>query len=119
MRALNQMQKNEVFCFTILNFSLYIVHPVSIADGQVEDFKEKVETDKENKTTSHTVLEGHCLSQYRSYKAIFQVIPKREGGSVKITLEYEKLSQDIPPPKKYLDFIVHVFKDADAHLLNS
>jgi hypothetical protein len=36
---------------------------------------------------------------------------------VKVTLEYEKLNENVPPPTKYLDFIVDVFEDIDAHLL--
>ncbi|KAB2624190.1 MLP-like protein 329 [Pyrus ussuriensis x Pyrus communis] len=87
-------------------------------DGNVETFKEKVEIDEANKWVSLTALEGsHVLDNYKSYKIIFQATPKSEGGSVKITLEYEKLNENDPPPQKYLSFMVNVIKDIDAHLL--
>ena len=88
-------------------------------DGNVETYKEKVEIDEANKRVSLTALEGsHVLDNYyKSYKIIFQVTPKSEGGSVKITLEYEKLNENDPPPQKYLSFLVNVIKDVDAHLL--
>lgn len=89
------------------------------AEGEVEIMKEKVEVDEEKKLVTLTVLEGHCLNLYKSYKIIFQVIPKIEGSSVKITVEYEKLNENIPPPNKYLQLIVNILKDLDAHLLKA
>ncbi|XP_075658835.1 MLP-like protein 43 [Castanea sativa] len=66
-------------------------------DGNVENFKDKVEIDDENK----------------------MVLPKSEGGSVKVTLEYEKLNENVPPPTKYLDLIVNIINDIDAHDLKA
>nr|POE62641.1 mlp-like protein 43 [Quercus suber] len=66
-------------------------------DGNVENFKDRVEIDDENKT----------------------VVPKSEGGSVKVTLEYEKLNKNVPPPTMYLDLIVSIIKDIDAHVLKA
>ncbi|XP_062145685.1 MLP-like protein 328 [Alnus glutinosa] len=86
-------------------------------EGEVEVMKEKVEVDEEKKLVILTALDGHCLNLYKSYKIIFQVTPKSEGGSVKITLDYEKLNGNIPPPNKYLDLIVNLIKDLDAHIL--
>ncbi|KAB2624187.1 MLP-like protein 34 [Pyrus ussuriensis x Pyrus communis] len=88
-------------------------------DGNVETYKEKVEIDEANKRVSLEALEGsHVLDNYKSYKVTYQVItPNSEGSSVKITLEYEKLSENDPPPQKYLSFLVNVIKDVDAHLL--
>jgi hypothetical protein len=90
-------------------------------EGEVEVLKEKVEVDDEKKLVILTALEGHCLNLYKSYKVIFQVTPvsKTEGGSVKITLEYEKLNENIPPPNKYLDLVVNLVKDLDAHILKA
>ncbi|XP_059448550.1 MLP-like protein 43 [Corylus avellana] len=90
-----------------------------VVEGEVEVMKEKVEVDDENKLVILTALEGHCLNLYKSYKIIFQVTPMTEGGSVKITVEYEKLSENIPPPNKYLDLIVNLVKDLDAHILKA
>ncbi|KAM4119705.1 hypothetical protein ACJW30_03G079700 [Castanea mollissima] len=79
----------------------------------------KVEIDEANKKVTLTALEGHCLDLYRTYKVIFQIVPKSEGGSVKVTIEYEKLNENVPPPTKYIDFIVNLFKDIDAHALKA
>nr|XP_023898871.1 MLP-like protein 34 [Quercus suber] len=48
-----------------------------------------------------------------------KVVPKSEGGSVKVTLEYEKLNKNVPPPTMYLDLIVNIIKDIDAHVLKA
>jgi hypothetical protein len=88
-----------------------------LTEGEVEVMKEKVEVDEEKKLVILTALDGHCLNLYKSYKIIFQVTPKSEGGSVKIILDYEKLNGNIPPPNKYLDLIVNLSKDLDAHIL--
>lgn len=88
-------------------------------EGNVETLKEKVEIDEANKKVTLTALEGHCLDLYRTYKVIFQIVPKSEGGSVKVTIEYEKLNENVPPPTKYIDFIVNLFKDIDAHALKA
>ncbi len=73
----------------------------------------------ENKSVTLTALDGHALNIYKNYKAINQIVPKSEGDSVKVTLEYEKLNENVPPPTKYLDFIVDVFEVIDAHLLKA
>jgi hypothetical protein len=95
----------------------YFIFSFVTTEGEVEVMKEKVELDDEKKLVILTALEGHCLNLYKNYKIIFQVTPKTEGGSVKITLEYEKLNENIPPPNKYLDLVVNLVKDLDAHIL--
>lgn len=86
-------------------------------DGAVETFKEQVEVDEENKKMILIGLEGHAMELYKSYKMICQVIPRTEGGLVKFTLEYEKHNDTTPAPTKYLNFLIHLIKDVDAHLL--
>lgn len=41
------------------------------------------------------------------------------GGVLKLTLEYEKLSEDITPPYGYLDIVTEAAKDVDVHLLKA
>ncbi|XP_021642474.2 MLP-like protein 329 [Hevea brasiliensis] len=88
-------------------------------EGNPEYFKEKADVDEANKTITFTAVEGHVLEQYKSYKAILRVIPTGDGGLVKICVEYEKLKADDPPPSKYLDILVSVVKDVDAHLVKA
>ena len=57
---------------------------------------------------------------YKSLKAILQVIHKEHGGGiVKWTYEYEKLKEEITgaSPDSYLAFAVKVAKDIDSHLV--
>ncbi|KAI7981930.1 hypothetical protein LOK49_Contig6G00009 [Camellia lanceoleosa] len=86
-------------------------------EGKVETFKEKVTIDEENKTVHLTAVEGHCLDLYKSYNIIYQIIPKGETNVLKITIEYEKRNEDVPPPQKYMDFIIDLVKDLDAKLV--
>ncbi|KAF2316803.1 hypothetical protein GH714_042144 [Hevea brasiliensis] len=86
---------------------------------QLRFMKEKADVDEANKTITFTAVEGHVLEQYKSYKAILRVIPTGDGGLVKICVEYEKLKADDPPPSKYLDILVSVVKDVDAHLVKA
>ena len=88
-------------------------------EGNFETFKERVEVDDANKKVTLTALKGHCLDLYKTYKVIYQVVPKSEVGSVKVTIEYEKLNENVPPPTKYIDFIVNLFKDIDVHALKA
>ncbi|XP_058216162.1 MLP-like protein 328 [Rhododendron vialii] len=88
-----------------------------VAEGKVETYKEKVSIDEENKAVHLTALEGHCLELYRSYNIIYQFIHNGESNIVKITIEYEKKHEDIPPPQKYMDFVISLIKDLDANLV--
>ncbi|KAL6969970.1 hypothetical protein U1Q18_041707 [Sarracenia purpurea var. burkii] len=73
--------------------------------------------DEENKTISLTALEGDWLELYNTYNLIARFIPKGEKSTVvKITLEYEKKNDDVPPPQKYIDFVVGFITGLDAQL---
>ncbi|KAL7240221.1 hypothetical protein ACSBR2_005980 [Camellia fascicularis] len=88
-----------------------------VTEGKVETFKEKVTIDEENKTVHLTTVEGHCLDLYKRYNIIYQIIHKGETNVLKITMEYEKRNEDVPPPQKYMDFIIDLVKDLDAKLV--
>lgn len=82
--------------------------------------KEKVLVDDENKTVTFIALEGDMLEELKSYKVIYRVTPKSDGGGlVKITAEYEKLNENVPVPNRYLQLLVNVTKDIEAHLLKA
>ncbi|GKU98020.1 hypothetical protein SLEP1_g11077 [Rubroshorea leprosula] len=57
------------------------VHQVGVA----ETFKEKVELDEESKTVRLVGLEGDLFNHYKSYVVTLKVIPKGQGGVVKLT----------------------------------
>ncbi|GLT36911.1 hypothetical protein SLA2020_112570 [Shorea laevis] len=72
--------------------------------GVAETFKEKVELDEESKTVRLVGLEGDLFNHYKSYVVTLKVIPKGQGGVVKLTIELEKLKEDAADGYKYLDF---------------
>ncbi|XWS69344.1 hypothetical protein CRYUN_Cryun04dG0171200 [Craigia yunnanensis] len=89
-------------------------------EGKVEILKEKVLVDDANKTVTLIALEGHVMEEFKSYKIVYSVTPKSDQSSlVKITLEYEKLNENIPDPNRYLQFIVNLTKDVEAHVLKA
>lgn len=58
------------------------------------------------------------FKNYKNWKATFQSTAKDENSSiVKHILEFEKLKEDVPVPNVYLDFMVAVTKDIEAHLV--
>lgn len=82
--------------------------------------KEKVEAiDEEKKSITFNVVEGDLLKQYKHLKSTVQVTSKHEGSLVKWTLEYEKVSEDVPEPGPYIDIAIGMTKDIDAHLLKA
>ncbi|PON48641.1 Major latex protein domain containing protein [Parasponia andersonii] len=85
-------------------------------DGKQEWFKEKVEFDDENNMVSMVGLEGDVFQHYRSFKPVYHVVPKGEGSLAKLSIEFERLDANVPPPNKYLNVMVNVTKDMDAHL---
>lgn len=89
-------------------------------DGKEHIAKEIVEViDDENKLVSYKVIEGDLLNEYKRFKVIVQSVPKGQGGLIKWTMEYEKLSDDIPPPEKLMEFCLHATKDIEEHLINA
>ncbi|KAJ7954241.1 MLP-like protein [Quillaja saponaria] len=89
-------------------------------EGNAEVFKEKLEFDDETKSVSLVGLEGDVMKVYKVFKPTYQCIPKGEGGCLlKMTLEYERPSEDIPPPVKYKSFMVELAKDVEAHHLKA
>uniref|UniRef100_A0A2P2K165 MLP-like protein 328 n=1 Tax=Rhizophora mucronata TaxID=61149 RepID=A0A2P2K165_RHIMU len=88
-------------------------------DGKTEIFKEKVEVDEVSKTVSFVAVGGHILDQYKSYKIVYQAVPKDEGTFVRVKLEYEKLKSVDPRPNKYLELLINVVKDIDAHVVKA
>ncbi|OMO99672.1 hypothetical protein COLO4_13150 [Corchorus olitorius] len=89
-------------------------------EGKEEILKEKVLVDDANKSVIFVALEGHVMEEFKSYKIIYKVAPKTDESSmVKITLDYEKLNENIPDPNKYLQFLVNLVKDIESHLIIS
>ncbi|KAM7270308.1 hypothetical protein ACFE04_029522 [Oxalis oulophora] len=88
-------------------------------DGKVEAFKETIEFDDANLKVTHVAVGGDVLKIYKSYRVGWQFIPKGNGTLAKITIEYEKLSDDMPDAINYLNLAVDMHKDIETHLIKA
>lgn len=68
---------------------------------------------------SYKVTEGDIMHKYKSFKLILQAVPKDNGGLVKWTIEYEKLSLDIPSPEKIMERCIRLTKYIEEHLISA
>ncbi|XP_057986572.1 MLP-like protein 328 [Hevea brasiliensis] len=82
-------------------------------DGKVEDFKEKIVLDEEKKMVTIIGLEGDVFKICKVYTAIWELITKGQGSLAKLTLEYEKLNENVPVPHNYTDLVISMTKDID------
>ncbi|KAM5567003.1 hypothetical protein ABKV19_015232 [Rosa sericea] len=89
-------------------------------EGEEGTFKEKVELDEVNKAIILNGLEGDVFQYYKSFKGVYQFTQKDEGGSIaKVSIEYEKLSEEIAAPDKYIRLMTNIVKDLDAHFIKA
>ncbi|KAJ9166949.1 hypothetical protein P3X46_021638 [Hevea brasiliensis] len=82
-------------------------------DGKAEVFQEKIELDEEKNIVTLIGLEGDVFKIYKVYTAIWELTPKDQGSLAKLTLEYEKLNENVPVPHNYMDFVISITKDID------
>ncbi|XP_022150050.1 MLP-like protein 328 [Momordica charantia] len=86
-------------------------------DGKDEVFKERVEFDDKNLSVTLIGLEGDVFKHYKTFNAIYKVVPKSPEHSLAVlTLEYEKLDDGSPYPYQYLDLMNGITKDIESHL---
>ncbi|KAI4369074.1 hypothetical protein MLD38_017563 [Melastoma candidum] len=86
--------------------------------GKTEIFKEKISFDDANRKVNHIGVAGDPLKRYKVFNGSWEAIPKAGGvgAIVKVVIEYQKLSKDIPSPDDYLELLVGFTTDIDAHL---
>ncbi|KAK7836097.1 MLP-like protein 28 [Quercus suber] len=89
------------------------------AEGESGVFKEKVELDDANRSVTLVGIEGDVMKDYKTFKPIYQVVPKGTGSLAKLSIEYEKLREDVPAPNKYVTLMVNITKDLDAHIMKA
>ncbi|KAM7271672.1 hypothetical protein ACFE04_030886 [Oxalis oulophora] len=88
-------------------------------DGKIEALQETVEFDDANLKVTHVGVGGDVFKKYKSYRVVWQFIPKGNGTLAKITIEYEKLSDDMPDAINYLNLVVDMHKDIETHLIKA
>lgn len=89
-------------------------------EGEVGTFKEKIELDDVNKAIILNGLEGDVFQYYNSFKPVYQFTQKNDGSSIaKVSIEYEKLSEEVADPNKYIRLMTNIVKDLDAHFIKA
>ncbi|XP_042478131.1 MLP-like protein 43 [Macadamia integrifolia] len=78
-----------------------------------------VAIDEEHKSITLNAYDGHVGGLYSKYKVNTQVFTKNGKYFVKCTIDYEKLSEEVPEPINYLDLKTRFCKGLDAHLLKA
>jgi len=108
----------------ITSFAFFVIKKKNLwndVEGKKTSVKEKIEAiDDDNRILTYSLFDGEISESYKSFKGTLQVIDKENnGGIVKWTFEYEKLSENITAasPESYLEFASVVTKDIDDHLL--
>lgn len=75
--------------------------------------------DYKNMFNSYKVIEGELLNVYKSFRFLFQVTPKADGGSMaKWSVEYEKKNEDTPDAHAFIPYLVDFTKEVDAYYSN-
>ncbi|KAJ4844899.1 hypothetical protein Tsubulata_015072 [Turnera subulata] len=74
--------------------------------GKRETFKEKVEVDEANMTVKLIGLEGDPMKIYKVFNPMYKVEPKGQGTLATLSIEYEKVNENVPNPDIYVDFMV-------------
>ena len=80
--------------------------------------KEKiVAIDEEDKSVTFKVVGGHLLEEFKSCVLSVHVDTKGEDNLVTWTIDYEKLNEGVKDPTSYLDFLLSITRDIEAHHL--
>ncbi|MED6107766.1 hypothetical protein PIB30_017258 [Stylosanthes scabra] len=103
----------------------HVTHSVKnwtlIVDGKPIKLKEKMEKiDKENKSMTYKFFDGDLSKNYKVFNVFLQVIEKNDGSaSCKITVDYEKINENVEAPYGFMEFFDKSIKDIDSHLLKA
>lgn len=82
----------------------------------VKDGIEAVEPEKNSITFK--VIEGHLMSEFKSFLITIQVTPKQEGpGSVvNWHMKYEKIDENVAHAENLIRLVESMSKEIDEHL---
>ncbi|XP_024989066.1 kirola-like [Cynara cardunculus var. scolymus] len=87
-------------------------------DGKKNTLKEIVEEiDETNHKIVFKVIEGDLVKDlYKSFKCIFHVEPHGDGRQLATwTFEFEKLNMNVPYPTAFMDYVMELLREIDAH----
>ncbi|KMS99105.1 hypothetical protein BVRB_2g047870 [Beta vulgaris subsp. vulgaris] len=75
------------------------------------------EIDEKAMSIRYSYHDGFVMEKYyKSFTSKVQAIPKGKGCTVKWSFEYEKIQEEAPDANVYVDFMLDMSKDMDAHL---
>ncbi|KAK2354334.1 hypothetical protein P8452_74732 [Trifolium repens] len=96
-----------------------VLHWTYVIDGKVHTCYEIIEeVDEQNKKSTFKLFGGDIDEHYKVFKLIVEVIDKSDGSAtVKWTIEYEKINEDIDPPNGWMDYLNQLTRDVDAHII--
>ncbi|GAU30395.1 hypothetical protein TSUD_364410 [Trifolium subterraneum] len=97
-----------------------VKHWTHVIDGKVQTYLESIEeVDNENKKIIYKVFGTDDIdNHYKLFKVTLEVVDKGDHATVKWTIEYEKINEDIDPPNGWMDYLSKGTKDIDGHLFN-
>ncbi|WJX66426.1 hypothetical protein P8452_50983 [Trifolium repens] len=98
-----------------------VKHWTYVIDGKVHTCNETIEEiDEENKKLILKIFGGDIDEHYKVFKITLEGIDKdSSNATVKWTIEYEKINENIDPPNGYMDYLSNVTRDVDAHLVKT
>ncbi|KAI7729837.1 hypothetical protein M8C21_003519 [Ambrosia artemisiifolia] len=73
--------------------------------------------DEENKSINFQFVDGDFLKLYKSFYVYLHVDTKGSKHVVTWTVEYEKLSPNVPDPDTFMDFYKRLTKDIETNHL--
>lgn len=89
-------------------------------DGKEEVLKERIEMDDENMAVTINGLDGHVMEVLKVYVTTLHFIPKSKDGCVcKITMVWEKRTEDSPEPIEFMKFVEQMIAHMDDHILQN
>ncbi|KAK6134138.1 hypothetical protein DH2020_032088 [Rehmannia glutinosa] len=87
--------------------------------GKKEVAKEIIEAiDEEKKSVTFKVIEGDLMQLYKTFTVTVLVDTSGEDNLVTWTVDYEKLSDDVPHPHMIMDLLLNMTKDIETHHLS-
>ncbi|RYR00075.1 hypothetical protein Ahy_B07g088131 isoform A [Arachis hypogaea] len=97
---------------------LELTYFMYVNDGKVITFKERIEAiDEEKKLIKYSIFDGDIGQNYKLFKDNVQVTEtNNESASVKWTIEYEKINEDVKSPYGYLEFLEKSTIEVGDHL---
>ncbi|CAE5958950.1 unnamed protein product [Arabidopsis arenosa] len=89
-------------------------------DGKEQVFKERIEMDDEKMTVAFNAIDGQVMEELKVYIANLQFIPESQNGCVcKVSVTWEKRTQDSPEPTMFMKFLEKMVADMDDHILQN